>query len=103
MKITPESLREAAIGLGKLGEAVRDPNTFPPLHAGRTVDALPSSPISAALAGADTASDQAGMTLASRFAALGQLLFTTAATFQDQDEELAGKLAEFGDLNGAGN
>ncbi|PPJ33637.1 hypothetical protein C5E41_03585 [Nocardia nova] len=29
MKITPESLREAGIGLGKLGEAVHDTNIFP--------------------------------------------------------------------------
>ncbi|OXR46254.1 hypothetical protein B7C42_01220 [Nocardia cerradoensis] len=103
MKITPESLREAAIGLGKLGEAVSDTNIFPLLNAERGVTALQGSPIAAALSGADAASSQAKRTLSSRHAALADLLYSTAATFQGQDEDLANQLKDFGDLNAKGN
>ncbi|AHH21064.1 hypothetical protein NONO_c62940 [Nocardia nova SH22a] len=103
MKITPESLREAGISLGRLGEAVHDAKVYPLLDAGRGVTALQGSPIAAALSGADDASSQAKRTLSSRHAGLAELLYSTAAIFQGQDEELAQKLAEFGDLNGKGN
>ncbi len=103
MKITPESLREAAISLGRLGEAVGDTHIFPLLNAGRGVDSLKGSPIATALSGADAASSQAKRTLASRYAGMAELLYSTAATFQGQDEELANQLKDFGDLNAKGN
>ncbi|MEV5648188.1 hypothetical protein AB0L57_08050 [Nocardia sp. NPDC052254] len=103
MKITPESLREAGISLGKLGEAVHDTAVYPLLDAERGITALQGSPIAGALSGADAASSQAKLTLSSRHAGMAELLYSTAATFQGQDEELANKLKDFGDLNGKGN
>ncbi len=73
MKITPESLREAGISLGKLGEAVHDTTVYPLLNAGRGVTALQGSPIATALSGADDASSQAKRTLSSRYAGLADL------------------------------
>jgi len=103
VQITPESLTEAALTLGRLGEAVNDTNTFPLLAASRGVDALPGSPIATALASGDPASSQAKRTLSSRYAAMADLLYTTAAGFKGQDEDLANKLNALGDLNPKGN
>lgn len=103
LKITPESLTEAAVATGKLGEAVHDTSVFPNLGASRGVEALKGSPIANALAAADPASTQAKNTLASRYAGISELLYTTAASFQGGDADLAKGLDYFGDLNAKGN
>lgn len=99
MRITPESLTEAAINIGKLGEQVRDNAVVPLLNAERAVTSLHDSAVAGALAGADNASRQAKNTLASRHAALAELLYSTASSFQGQDQALADELRGFGDLN----
>ncbi|NUS42865.1 MAG: hypothetical protein HOQ24_04125 [Mycobacteriaceae bacterium] len=103
MKITPESLTDAAVAVGKLGEAVHDAAVFPFLGASRGVEALKGSPIADALTGADPASTQAKATLASRYEAIASMLYTTATTFKGQDQDLADQLGRIGDLNSKAN
>ena len=102
MKITPESLVEAALTIGKLGDEIEDKKVFPDLKAERGILALIGSPIAGALGDVDGASLVAQQVIASRHAAVADLLYTTAAQFKDQDQELADKLAKFGDLNSTG-
>jgi len=99
MKITPDSLVDAAETVGELGKAVHDTNIFPYLLASRGVAALSGSSIATALAGADAACSQAKNTLSSRYTAISDLLYTTATSFTGKDIELADDLTKLGDLN----
>jgi hypothetical protein len=103
MQIDPDSLTEAAVTIGELGEAVHDPTVCPALNAKRGVDALAGSPIAAALGSADAAHTHAQTALGSRYNAIAELLSSTAAGYTGQDQSLADQLAGLADLNSKGN
>jgi hypothetical protein len=102
VQINPESLTEAALSIGRLGEALAQARQFPDPGAQRGVVALNDSPIATAPAGADAVSAQAKRTLQSRYAGIAGLLYDTATSYADSDQALADSLAQFGDLNSTG-
>ncbi len=99
VKITPGTLVEASLTIGKLGDEVEDNQVFLDLNAAVAVNGLTGSPIADALAKADDAHAETRRVIASRFGAIAELLYTTARTFTDQDQALADQLARFGDMN----
>ncbi|GAB2530577.1 type VII secretion target [Nocardia heshunensis] len=99
MKVTPQSLVDAATQLGRAGEDINDTERVPHLGAARGVDGVSGSAIAAALATADDASTQAKKVLHIRYDAMANLLFNAAKTYHDSDVEVAEALHGLGDLN----
>ncbi|MFE3188362.1 type VII secretion target [Nocardia sp. NPDC059240] len=101
MKVTPQSLIDAAAQLGRAGEDIDDTERVPHLGAARGVAGSAGSAIAAALGSADAASTQAKQAVHLRYDAMATLLFNAAKTYHDSDVELADAIHGLGDLNSA--
>ncbi|MGM7646777.1 type VII secretion target [Nocardia sp. JW2] len=99
MKITPDSLKDAAREINKIADEFQDSTKFPPLRTEELQNAMRFSPLVDAVNGADAGSNTAQTTLRKRYVWMSHLLFTTARTFNDVDTDLANSLNNMGSIN----
>jgi|GEM_PF-3858057 len=96
MDVNPDSLRQTAVKIGKLADEV---DNWTHLGGGTAAGHLTGLGIGGLLADADEASRQAKAVLQARAREFSYLLNTSATEYRDTDTDIAGRLAQLGDLN----